>query len=310
MDAVSCYLNEFLTPRLRSYGVSERFLLYTISTIHTQMTSLLRHWDDRVFRNAVLLLGLEEGSFYEPPAKIDVRCFVVVTIRNSPIETTQSDAYGEAGLDRALENKEVKEITSEAIRYFSKQDFSELCRQAKLSTKQDLYQELAAQHPAAWAALRCLAATNSKSADYAKVPVSGPYRLAGMDEDLEITAKSGQMKIGVYDGYTPEIEPPLMELLRMLAADPNGVLIVDSLKSMTRNFAKLICVLEFLLSRDLAFASTNYYMENGHVERRIKPLRAGHSAREMKQNLSNVTGLGYKHKTALSQYMKQAKSEG
>lgn len=309
MDAVSRYLNDFLTPRLRSYGVSEQFLLHTTSTIHTQMTSLLRHWDDRVFRDTVLLLGLEEGSFYEPPAKIDVRCFVVVTIRNSPIETTQSDAYGETGLNKSLESKDVKEITSEAIRYFSKQDFTEMCRQAKLSTKRDLYQELATQHPVAWAALRCLAATNSKTADYSKVPVSEPYHLAGLDEDSEITAKSGELKIGVYDGYTPEIEPPLMAFLRMLAADPNGALIVDSLKSVTRNFAKLIGILEFLLSRDLAFVSTNYYMENGHVERRVKPLRAGHSTREMKQNLSNTTGLGYKHKAALSQYMKQAQSD-
>ena len=97
MDAVSHYLNSILAPRLRGYGVSEHFLLRTIGIIHTQMTSLLRHWDDRVFKNTVLLLGLEEGSFYEPRAKIDIRCFVVVAIRNSPIETIQSDAYGVGG---------------------------------------------------------------------------------------------------------------------------------------------------------------------------------------------------------------------
>lgn len=310
MDAISCYLNDFLTPRLRSYGVSEQFLLYTISTIHTQMTSLLRHWDDRVFRNAILLLGLEEGSFYEPPAKIDVRCFVVVTIRNSPIETTQSDAYGDAGLNQLLESKDVRKITSEAIRYFSKQDFDEMCRQAKHSTRRDLYQDLANEHPVAWAALMHLAATNSKTVDYPKVLVSGPYHLTGMDEDSEIAAKSGELKIGVYDGYTPEIEPPLAAFLNMLSADPNGVLIVDSLKSVTRNVTKLLSVLEFLLTRDLVFASTNYYMENGHVERRMKPLRAGHSANDMLRNVSNTSGLGYKHKAALSQYAKQAKSTG
>lgn len=153
MDAVSHYLNSILAPRLRGYGVSEHFLLRTIGIIHTQMTSLLRHWDDRVFKNTVLLLGLEEGSFYEPRAKIDIRCFVVVAIRNSPIETIQSDAYGEAGLSKSLPSKDVKEITSEAIRYFSKQDFAEMCRQAKLSARQDLYQELANEYPVAWAAV-------------------------------------------------------------------------------------------------------------------------------------------------------------
>lgn len=308
MDAGSRYLNDYLAPRLRSYGVSEQFLLYTISTIHNQMTSLLRHWDDRVFRNTVLLLGLEEGRFYEPPAKIDVRCFVVVVIRNSPIETTQSGAYGETGLNKPLESNDVKEITSEAIRYFGKQDFAEMCRQAKLSTKRDLYQELAVQHPVAWAALQCLAATNSKAADYTKVPVSEPYHLAGLDKGPEITAKSGKLKVGVYDGYTPEIEPPLMDFLRMLSSDSNGALIVDSLKSVTRNITKLFSILEFLFTRNLIFVSTNYYMENGHVERRMKPLRAGHSANDMLCNLSSTSGLGYKHKAALSQYARQAKS--
>lgn len=309
MDAVFHYLNSILAPRLRSYGVSERFLLHTIGTIHTQMTSLLRHWDNRVFKSTVLLLGLEEGSFYEPPAKIDIRCFVVVTIRNSPIETVQSDVYKEAGLSKSLSSKDVKEITSEAIRYFSKQDFAEMCRQAKLSTKQDFYQELATQYPVSWAALQHLATTNSKSVDYPKVSIAEPYFLEGVDEESEVTAKPGEMKIGVYDGYTPEIEPPLMAFLKMLSADSNGMLIVDSLKSVTRNIAKLLSVLEFLLTRDLIFASTNYYMENGHVERRIKPLRAGHSTAEMQRNVSNMTGLGYKHKAALSQYMKQAKSK-
>ena len=291
MDAVSHYLNSILAPRLRGYGVSEHFLLRTIGIIHTQMTSLLRHWDDRVFKNTVLLLGLEEGSFYEPRAKIDIRCFVVVAIRNSPIETIQSDAYGEAGLSKSLPSKDVKEITSEAIRYFSKQDFAEMCRQAKLSARQDLYQELANEYPVAWAALKHLAATNSKTVDYPK-----------------ITATSGEMKTGIYDGYSPEIEPPLMAFLKMLSADSNGALIVDSLKSVTRNITKLLSILEFLLTRDLIFASTNYYMENGHVERRMKPLRAGHSTNDMLRNVSNTSGLGYKHKAALSQYAKQAKS--
>ena len=283
MDAVSHYLNSILAPRLRGYGVSEHFLLRTIGIIYTQMTSLLRHWDDRVFKNTVLLLGLEEGSFYEPRAKIDIRCFVVVAIRNSPIETIQSDAYGEAGLSKSLPSKDVKEITSEAIRYFSKQDFAEMCRQAKLSARQDLYQELANEYPVAWAALKHLAET-------------------------EITAMSGEMKTGIYDGYSPEIEPPLMAFLKMLSADSNGALIVDSLKSVTRNITKLLSILEFLLTRDLIFASTNYYMENGHVERRMKPLRAGHSTNDMLRNVSNTSGLGYKHKAALSQYAKQAKS--
>ena len=302
MDAVSHYLNHILTPRLRSYGVTEQFLLYTVSTIHTQMTSLLRHWNDRVFRNTVLLLGMEEGSFYEPPAKIEVRCFVVVAIRNSPIETIQSDTYPEAGLSQILNSKDVKEITSEAIRYFSKQDFAELCSQAKLSTKRDLYLELAEEHPIAWAALQCLAGMQGKTADYPPVQVEEPYHLDGIDDGTEGTAEPGKLVVGVYDGYSPEIEPPLVEYLKMLSADSNGVLIVDSFKSVTRNIVKLMGILEFLLTRNLLFVSTNYYLENGHVERRMKLLRAGHSTRDMKRNMADTTGLAYKHRLLLNKF--------
>ena len=302
MDAVSHYLNHILTPRLRGYGVTEQFLLYTVSTIHTQMTSLLRHWNDRAFRNTVLLLGMEEGSFYEPPAKIEVRCFVVVAIRNSPIETIQSDTYPEAGLSQILNSKDVKEITSEAIRYFSKQDFAELCSQAKLSTKRDLYLELAEEHPIAWAALQCLAGMQGKTADYPPVQVEEPYHLDGIDDGTEGTAEPGKLVVGVYDGYSPEIEPPLVEYLKMLSADSNGVLIVDSFKSVTRNVVKLMGILEFLLTRNLLFVSTNYYLENGHVERRMKLLRAGHSTRDMKRNMADTTGLAYKHRLMLNKF--------
>ena len=306
MDAVSHYLNQILAPRLRSYGVSERFLLYTIDIINTQMTSLLRHWDDRVFRNTVLLLGLEERSYYDPPCKIDVRCFVVVTIRNSPIETIQSNAYAEAGLSKYLSNQDVKDLTSEAIRYFSAQDFAAMCKQAKSSTKTDLYLHLKQQHPVTWTALEKLATTSAKAVDYPKVSIDKAFVLDNLDGDAEIAVESGKLEVGIYDGYTPEIEPPLKAYLKMLLEGPNGMLVVDSLKSLTRNITKLLDVLEFLLTRGLIFASTNYYLENGHVERRIKPLRAGHSTIEMQKNTSNLAGLGYRHKTALSHFAKSS----
>ena len=302
MDAVAHYLDHILTPRLRGYGVSEQFLLYAVSTIHTQMISLLRHWDDRAFRNTVLLLGIEEGSFYEPPAKLEVRCFVVVAIRNSPIETLQSTAYAEAGLRQELTSKEVKEMTSEAIRYFSKQDFTELCSQAKGSTQRDLYLELAEEHPVAWAALQCLAGMKGKTADYPPVPVKAPYHIEGVADEAGATVESSKLTVGIYDGYSPEIEPPLMEYLKMFSADSNRAMIVDSFKSVTRNVAKLMGILEFLLTRNLLFVSTNYYLENGHVERRMKLLRAGHGPDEIKRNIANTANLAYRHKLILNRY--------
>ena len=70
-------------------------------------------------------------------------------------------------------------------------------------------------------------------------------------------------------------DPQLLEVLRSLSPSSRSIFVVESLKSATRNFEKLLDILEFLLTHDLEFASTNFYIENGHVERRIKPLRAG-----------------------------------
>ena len=207
-----------------------------------------------------------------------------------------------SGLEPGAGKKEVKEITSEAIRYFSKQDFAELCGQAKFRTERDLYLELAEEHPVAWASLQCLAGMRGKTADYPPVQVKAPYHLDGIDDCVEETAEPGKLVVGVYDGYSPEIESSLAELLKMLSADSDGVLIVDSFKSVTRNVTKLMGILEFLLTRNLPFVSTNYYLENGHVERRMKLLRAGHSPDEIKRNIANTANLAYRHKLILNRF--------
>ena len=92
------------------------------------ITSLLRNWDDVAFRKTVLLLGSEEGPFYEPAGKYDTKCFVVVAIRNSPIETIQSESYQRAGLSSAISSRDVRAITGSAIRYFNNKDFAKLCK--------------------------------------------------------------------------------------------------------------------------------------------------------------------------------------
>lgn len=308
LDALSAYFSNILVPRLRKYGVTESFLLQTITVIQTQAASLLRHWDDRAFRDTILLLGLEEGSFYEPVSKIDIRCFVVVTIRNSPIETLQSDAHAEAGLPSHLPDSAVKEITSEAIHYFSKLNFSELCKQSKRCSRRDIYQEIMRDHPVSWIALNRLAATSAKIVDYAKVPCDSPFELNLVSPQADGKDESANMRKVILDGYDSTIDPSLANLLLHIVSSDHSALIVDSFKALTRNAEKLFHVLEFLLSRGHVFATSNFYLENGHVERRVKPLRAGHTTSEMLRNLSQTSGLGYQHKITLTHYVKETKS--
>lgn len=269
--------------------------------VRTQLDSLLRHWEDHSFRNTILLLGLEEGTFYEPPRKLEIRCFVVVTIRNSPIETIQSEAYAQAGLSASLPGAAIREITSEAIRYFNRQDFGALCPQAKTSSRKDIYGELQMRHPIFWSALNHLARASAKTVDFPWISCPEPFPLAGIEPGSGL----GPAEINpvCLDAFDPVIDPQLSHLLHYLTSNSGNSLILDSFKALTRSAEKLFDGMEFLLSRECSVATSNSYLENGHAERCVKPLRAGHTAAEIRRNLTQISGLGYRHQAALRQYL-------
>ena len=307
VDKVSIYLSEILMPSLQRFHVSESFSTHIVETVRLQMESFLRHWDDLAFRKALLTVGVEEGTFYEPAAKLDVKCFVVVTLRNSPLETIQSDAYASAGMEKSISSEAVKAITGGAIRFFSSLNFDSLCLQAKKSTSSDFYQEIAVRHPVAWGALKAIGVTSAKTVDYPKVPFEEPFHIGALDSSGGKTQEKEEavkFKDVVFDGYSPDWDPALVELLEHISASSGNIFIVDSLKSVTRNFEKLMDILEFLLTHGQRFASTNFYIENGHVERRVKLLRAGHTMSEMENNLKQLTGLGHRHTSALKNFFK------
>ena len=304
VEKVTQYLQDVLVPTLDHFRVPAAYTRQIIDTVELQMISFLRHWDDLAFRRTLLLLGSEEGPFYEPAGKVDVKCFVVVTLRNSPIETIQSDNYASAGMQSSLSSQNVKTITSGAIRFFNPLDFSSMCLQAKKCSGCDYYQEIVERHPVAWAALRALGTTSAKIIDYPKVQYNNPFSIEACNE-IQINGEDESQqerltKKVIFDGYSAMWDPQLLELLRKLSSSSRNIFVVESLKSATRNFEKLMDILEFLLTHDLKFVSTNFYMENGHVERRVKPLRAGHTSKETEKNLSQTAGLGYRHAAALN----------
>lgn len=310
MTPMSNYLQTSLIPFLTHRGVSDTFIKYTVQVIEAQGVSLLRNWDDIKFRKTVLLLGSEEGLFYEPAGRADIKCFVVVTIRNSPLETLQSKNYREAGLAASFSNSDVKALTSHAIRYFNPLDFSKLCQEAKACGQPDLYRDISAKYPAAWAALKTLGTTSAKVVDYPAVPIVSPYQFPQSllpVANLNIDSTSGRIEVSYYDGYTPTVDEVLLKQIQTIANASRGTLLVDSFKVASRNFEKLLQIIEFMLTRNKAFSTANYFLENGHIERRMHPLRAAHTVDEMRQHFSQTSGLGKKHVDALKA-LSQAKS--
>ena len=88
-DAIDVYLNTILTQQLEHMGVQSfpGAIEAVVADIRLRLQSVLSSWHDLRKRNTLLLLGREEGAFYEPrSASLEIRAFVVVTIRNSLLE--------------------------------------------------------------------------------------------------------------------------------------------------------------------------------------------------------------------------------
>lgn len=300
MDSVLFYIENILKPKLNNLGVSKSFIKRVSDVIYLQANSLLRHWDDITFKKTILLLGLEEGMFYDPKSKTEIKSFVVMAIRNSPLETIQSDSYTQAGMKRIATDKDIKSITSSAIAYFSKQDFHTMNSYAKTLDLTDYYFECLRSHPVAADALYQTANSSSKIINYPKTQTTTPYELSELKLYTDNNCDIDKVTTSVYDGYTPDLDPMLAKILINLSSENSGSFFVDCFKSVTRNFNKLMDIIEYLLTREIPFVTANFYFENGHTEQRGKLLRAAHTNAEREYNLSQNKGLGYKHQQAIN----------
>src|SRR5205809_490685 len=66
MTLVQGYTQTFLSPQLRSLGLSKRQREIVVEDVTQRLESLLFHWNDLPFRRTILVLGTEEASFWEP----------------------------------------------------------------------------------------------------------------------------------------------------------------------------------------------------------------------------------------------------
>lgn len=186
------------------------------------MIYLLECWDDEELRNTILTVGLEEGTFYEPNAKIEVKCFVVVTIRNSLLETLASDDYKSLSATIELSDDEVKNITSAAIEYFSKVDFAELEHSVKSDSVCNVYKRLKEQYPVAWKAISMIGNTKRKSVRYESVKGEVIKDLISLISQRELCDEMKYNKT-ILSGYDESIDETLMNILTYAYSNPRFV---------------------------------------------------------------------------------------
>lgn len=308
-STVSNYLAQHLSPTLLGFGVSQAFVTQLCATVKIQMLSALLHWKDISYRKALLITVSEEAPFYEPAAKADVKGFVVLTLRNSPFETLQSKSFAKAGLARSLSDDQIKAVTKGAIIYFSKYNLEQLSKRIEISdVSLDYYGEVTACCPVTWAALSCIACTSAKQVDFPRLEIQTPFVLSDMSDEQEHPSEDALLPHkAVLDGYSLEIDWGLANMLQGIA-EVRGCFVVDCFKMLSRNMQKLLHVIEFLLTRDCAFATSNYFLSNGHAEQRTRILRAAACSRwtqDMCKNAALTSGLGHCHATVLKGITKQ-----
>ena len=87
MVVIQGYIDAVLSPQLQSLALSKLQREIVADDVKRRLESLLSHWSDECFRRAILVTAAEEASFWEPrAASLEIRCLVLLGVRNSLIE--------------------------------------------------------------------------------------------------------------------------------------------------------------------------------------------------------------------------------
>ncbi len=295
-NMITGYFRDLLQPELATLGVNDEFIRHLLRVVYTQMSSALRHWNDVRFRNTLMLLVSEEAPFYQPEkASLAVRSFVVLTLRNSPFESLQSRTYAQTGLLTPLSVSQITHLTKNAVTYFDRFNFTDM-QGTDGNGCSDIYLQLAQAYPVAWNALQELANCPKQSCDFE--PMSNALRVDPVfnsDRHSLGTAYTLVRK----DGYDETPDEGLIDQVQFCRK--NGMaLFSDCFKMISRNPMLVLRVLEYLLANRIPYVSTNYYIANGHAEKRKHILKAAHNQQEADKHLTDLRGISPMHREILT----------
>lgn len=289
---VDKYLNEVLFFQLKSAGIKYRYITQIQNDIRDRMLSLISFWNMEEIRKGLLLFSMEEARFYSPGGREDTREFVVTTIRNSMLEIAASDNCDKIKLNQALSDAQIRDITERAIVFFNKYEKIQLVDECEGMEFNDIYGIAIEKYPLAWKIIKRLANMSENNESFHI-----------MDKKKSITQSSMLEKMimseAICDGFTLEFDEALKQAIGEVIAGKVDVFFSGCFKMISRNFEKVLHVLEILLENNKIIITLNYYISNVHLEKRKPLIRAAHSIREVIQNIQNLNGLPPKLKEYL-----------
>ena len=280
-DAIDMYLDTILTPQLEHMGVQTfpGAMEAVVTDIRLRLQSVLFRWHDLRTRNTLLLLGREEGAFYEPrSASLEIRAFVVVTVRNSLLEDLgipgasliPSDIPEE---EKPMQEADVRPITEAAISYWQTIDVQRL-HVLPPAAEDDPFGRLAKDAPHAWHVLSSLANARERTVTFAPCQAPRPcLPKATVEHDREERSV-------VLSGITPEFDTLMVSSLRAIRNGRLKYLYSDSWKWLTRHPCKLYRALDFALAHGGAVVTQNYLLTATMACRRRTFVRPAHTVDE------------------------------
>ena len=89
----------------------------------------------------------------------------------------------------------------------------------------------------------------------------------------------------IESGITKELSQELIQILKEIIKNQKGIFYVDCFKMLTRNFEKLLKVIEILLENESYFLTSNYMFGNTYIGKREKIYRAANKTKEMYEKI-------------------------
>ncbi len=305
-NKIDIYIYTILKKQLQKLKISNYGLYSIMDNVKKQLNSIIKHWNDEEFINAIFSTVVEEGHFYKPYVNDKIGNLVVLGIRNSLLEIAASVNYKEFGLKKDLSVDDIKLITSSAIDYFKNIDIESLSLKIKIDD--DYYYNITKKYDIAYKSLvelgKCT--PNKLEIEFEKKTIE-PYILEELfsnTQDIDIKDTSyGKKVTDVTNGISNELPKGLINLLEGILKKEATMIYVDSFKYLSRNFEINLKILQFLLTHDAMFLTNNFLIKNGYVSRRKNLIRASHGDNFNEEAIMTIGEVSSKYKQYLEKMM-------
>lgn len=290
MDVIDFYINDILKKQLDSFGLISNDII--LDSVKARMLSLLKHWNEKEFLNAILVTGMEEATFYLPNANINLKAFVVLSVRNSLIESAGSSFYKNYNFEIQIEDEQMCEITKKAIIYFKKYSLEDLSK--KIDCSNDYYLDVANKYPEAFETLKKLGSLKGKELYFEPLHVEHSVTLDFFDsKNIKLNSSV------IEDGMTLKFNQQLNYALNQAKDMKELGFFTDCFKFLSRNYEKILRVLQYLIENNTYFCTFDYYISNGYIAKRSNLLKASHNTEDMIIKFKKNNEVTSKHKRSL-----------